>query len=100
MLQIVDLTNPTQPILRSRIDLGTSEASVAANGGMLYSTRPYQGLRIFSLENPDEPVLLATCDLALRPGSVFATQELVFLEDARESYPSSDRLHVFRKLSE
>lgn len=99
-LQVVDLTDPTHPGLRSKVNLGTSESSVAVNDGMLYSSRPYQDLQVFSLENPDEPILLATCGLALRPGVVFATNELVFLEDARESYPSSDRLHVFLKLPE
>ncbi|HWN82202.1 MAG TPA: hypothetical protein VNM87_08920, partial [Candidatus Udaeobacter sp.] len=58
-LQIVDISNPSAPVLVGGIDLHDRAYAVAVNGSYAYVAAFHSGLQIVDISNPTTPVVAA-----------------------------------------
>ena len=56
-LTILDVSNPTSPVVRSRTRLPDFVSGVSVSGGLAYVADAYNGLQIIDVSNPAAPTL-------------------------------------------
>ncbi len=84
-LQVLDMSNPSAPVLRSTYPAGSGDAcGVAVSGSTVFVANGNPGLQVLDVSNPSAPVLLSTYpagsgfanDIAVSGSTVFVANGL------------------------
>lgn len=81
-LQIVDISDPTHPVLVGWTTTPGNAWGLAVQGNYVYMVENYAGLRVIDVSNPDAPVQVGFCAL---PGEAFGVDledNLAYVADA------------------
>lgn len=86
VLEIIDLSNPRQPIRRGGLRTGYSPYYVAVEDSIAYLATPDSGLRIVDFHNPEAPrelshILSSAIGVAVRSPYAYVMRESLFVVD-------------------
>jgi hypothetical protein len=95
-LLIVDVTDPTQPQLRSACPLGTLgfPRGVAVSGSIAYVSSESDGLVLVNLANPSNPSVIGIRPLGAVPGPLASDGAWAFVTSSTGGYPPYHLLSV------
>jgi hypothetical protein len=80
-LQIIDISNPTAPIIVSSMITGTGPQSVYVQGSYAYIVDNI-GLQVINIANPSSPIVVGTVTTGSNPYSVYVQGNYAYVADA------------------
>ncbi|MCK4306458.1 MAG: hypothetical protein KAY24_19610, partial [Candidatus Eisenbacteria sp.] len=80
-LQIIDISDPSNPVLAGSYDTPDQARGVAVSGNLAFVADDHSGLQIIDISNPSSPVLAGSYDTPDRAFDVAVSGDLAFVAD-------------------